>query len=151
MSDKPISDDVKAIFDALYGEPNIWTQKPVSERPHKSIVLWFIGKVVSSEIGGLIDTYHFVGIDIDYPFNGAVSSQIVSFNASTMTGVTRSGRVYELVKLPDDSNGSRNSHYTLNGWCLKNRVMCKDATQEFCDLYKIDLKAIADKLKNAEI
>jgi hypothetical protein len=152
VSDKPpISDDVKAVFEYLYGEPNIWIQSPVSVRPHKSIVYWFIAKIVSSEIGGLIDTYHFVGIDIDWPFNGAVSSEIKSFDASTMTGVTRSGRVYELVKLPDSMIGSRNSHYTLNGWCLKNRVMCKDATQEFCDLYKIDLQAIADKLKNAEI
>jgi hypothetical protein len=150
VSDKPISDDVKAVFEAIYGEPNSWAQKPVSERPHKEIVSWFIAKVVSSEMGGLIDTYHFVGIDNDRSGYGAVSSEIKLFDAPTMTGITRSGRVYELVGLPDSMAGSRNSHYTFNCWCRNNRVMCRDATADFCALYKINLKAIAQRLKNEE-
>jgi hypothetical protein len=150
MNGKEFSDKENAANSDLYaalsialGVPNIWSQPPVHVRPEKIIILWFIAKIASAKPGGYeagVGTSHFVGIDNNYPWDGAVSSVVTSFNPLTMTGVTESGRVYKLIGRPDKmAGGSRNSHYTIERWAIKNGVSVEDATQEFCLIYGVDL------------
>lgn len=72
--------------------------------------------------------------------NWAVSSKIEKFDPATMRGVTRSGRVYQLIDMPGvDPDGQ----YTMAGWILANELVMEDATEEFIQHYKIDLEQVS--------
>jgi hypothetical protein len=72
-----------------------WTVGSVEEKPSVALVMWKIFEVDE-------ETRHFVGADSS-DFTGRVSSAVVAFDASTMRGVTQSGRVYELQGNPGNS------------------------------------------------
>lgn len=130
---------------AAMGVPNVWKQAPVEIEPEKFLLNWSIARIVridpAAHFQNGLGTYHFVGEDRRYQ-NGAVSSTIIKFDPITMRGMTESGRIYQLDGMPDAIRGFQDSHYTLSGWEKINRVECEDATQEFVNLYGIDLTNI---------
>jgi hypothetical protein len=88
-----------------------WKTAPVSEEPEITLYDW---KVFELNDG----SRHFVGTN-GARGSGRVSSSIQTFDPTTMSGVTRSGRVYKLV---GESGDSINGLYTWTGWCHVNRV-----------------------------
>ena len=72
-----------------------WTARSVEDQPSIGLMLWKIFEVDE-------DTRHFVSADSS-DFVGRVSSAVAEFDVSKMSGVTQSGRVYELQGNPGDS------------------------------------------------
>lgn len=129
------SKKLAALVSALSGIPNIWSAGTVQSEPEKWLSSWQIYKTVKARIQPEIFGYHFVGYDIRGG-HGAVSSKIVKFDPVTMCGVTRSGRVYQLLGMP---GVDQDAQYTLNGWIHINQLVMEDATEEFIQHYEIDL------------
>lgn len=98
----------------------IYQPAPVSEDPRIRLADWRVFALPDGD-------HHFVGYNIGN--TGRVSSKIVSFAPETMTGVTRSGRVYELVGAPGyDSDGL----YTWATWKRINGIEeCTDVTEQY--------------------
>lgn len=100
---------------------NIWPADSVEIEPEISLSNW---RVMEIDAG----THHFVGRNV-HEQSGRVSSEIVSFDPLTMTGKTRSGRLYHLQGEPGfDEQGQ----YVWSYW---HRVHCesggKDVTGEY--------------------
>lgn len=88
----------------------VWSTKPVTEQPQITLRDWRIFEVSDGEI----PSTHFVGYS-DENHEGRVSSVIVNFDASTMCGVTKSGRIYKLVGKP---GYNPDAGYVWNRWKL---------------------------------
>ena len=118
--------------------PNIYLSAPVAVEPERYLEAWQIEKVWSEEAG---ITFHFFGRDCRY-YDGRVSSAIKSFDAKTMQGVTRSGRVYQLVGLPGHS---ADAEYVLRHWLslYTSAQSYEIGTAEFIALHGIDLEKVA--------
>ncbi len=101
----------------------LWMCWTVDAEPSVTLVQW---KIVEIDAG----TRHFVGAD-SRDFTGRVSSAIQEFDATSMRGVTRSGRVYHLLGSPGDSADAR---YVWDQWCSINDVrMHQDVTDSVID------------------
>ncbi len=135
---KKKSRKLAALVSALSGIPNIWSASSVQSEPEKWLSTWQIYKTVEARIQPDIFGYHFVGYDIRGG-HGAVSSKIDKFDPVTMCGVTRSGRVYQLLGMP---GVNPDAQYTLHAWIHRNELVMEDATEEFVQHYKIDLERL---------
>jgi len=89
----------------------IWRTAPVEEQPHLTLVRW---RVIETEQG----ERHFCGYCPEN-LEGRVSSRITHFDHATRRGITRSGRVYELVGEP---GLDLDAEYVLNFWLSRNGV-----------------------------
>jgi hypothetical protein len=89
----------------------VWKVKPVSEAPQLKLIEWSIVEVAGGE-------RHFVGFNTT-DHEGRVSSAVVKIDPATMVGVTRSGRVYQLVGYPGHNEDAR---YVWNAWRRINSV-----------------------------
>lgn len=118
--------------------PNVWGATPVNIEPEKWIDSWGIVKIVKAAANHDHYGYHFVGRNMK-DGNGAVSSKIETFDPHSMTGITHSGRVYQLVGLP---GSNYDAEYVLSYWLQVNQVEAKDATAEFIEQYGISLDHI---------
>jgi hypothetical protein len=118
----------------LSGIPNIWSATTVESEPQKWLDNWQVYKAVKANIQPELFGYHFVGHDVR-GCHGAVSSKIDRFDPVKMSGVTLSGRVYQLVGMP---GVDQDAQYTLAGWIVRNELVMEDATEEFIRYYKID-------------
>jgi hypothetical protein len=99
----------------------IWSIASVVSEPEVSIARW---KVLEIDDG----TRHFVGAD-ERNFSGRVSSAIVSIDYKTLRGRTLSGRVYQLVGKPGQSD---DADYVWQRWCVVNEVKSfTDVTERF--------------------
>jgi len=87
---------------------SIWRPASVTQEPETHLTQWRVLKV-KGDIDGA-DTIHFVGYA---GYEGRVCSPVQTYDPSTMRGVTRSGRVYELVGHPG-FNGD--AMYTWGMW-----------------------------------
>lgn len=123
---------------AMASIPNIWSATSVDSEPTKWLRSWEIFKAVEAKIQPDAFGYHFVGYDIRGG-HGAVSSKIEQFDPIRMCGITRSGRVYQLVGMP---GRNLDAEYTLNGWAAGNQLVVKDATDEFIQHYGVDLEQV---------
>ncbi len=132
---KKKSRKLAALVSTLSGIPNIWSASSVQSEPEKWLSSWQIYKTVEARIQPELFGYHFVGYDVRGG-HGAVSSKIDKFDPVTMCGVTRSGRVYQLLGIP---GVDQDAQYTLNGWIQINQLVMEDATEEFVQYYKINL------------
>lgn len=137
-NDKSLEKQLSAVIADLEKRPNIWSVAPVEAEPQKWLDAWQVFKVVKAN--GFADRFglHFVGRNCRES-NGAVSSKIESFDATTMRGITGSGRVYQLVGQPGVCDDAR---YVLSNWCRINRVEVEDATKEFIHRFNISLENI---------
>ncbi len=128
------------LVSALSGIPNIWSASSVQSEPQKWLDNWQIYKTVKAKIQPELFGYHFVGYDVRGG-HGAVSSKIDKFDPVTMCGVTRSGRVYQLLGMP---GVNPDAQYTLDAWIHRNELVMEDATEEFVQHYKIDLERLRE-------
>ncbi len=118
--------------------PNVWGTAPASIVPEKWLDSWWIIKVVDVPRYHEDYGFHFVGWNIRER-EGAVSSKIEKFDPVTMSGVTRSGRVYRLVGLP---GFDPDADYVLSYWLTVNEAKVENATDEFIRQYGISLEHI---------
>lgn len=95
----------------------LWTFGSVEDEPQVQLVHWRVLEATYADAGEP-STRHFVGADaIDK--TGRVGSAIQSIDLASRKGVTRSGRVYELVGAPGrDAEGE----YVWGRWCRINLV-----------------------------
>ena len=105
----------------------IWNVAPVDQSPEVVLRDWTIMEVTSPYWDG--PSRHFIGYNVS-DREGRVSSQIVQFDAGSMCGVTRSGRVYKLM----DSQGyDSDAGYVWQRWKEINHVETeKDVSGEVC-------------------
>lgn len=139
-SAKKRNKDLASLVSVLSGIPNIWRATSVEAEPQKWLESWQIYKAVKANIQPELFGYHFVGYDINGG-HGAVSSKIDKFDPVTMCGVTQSGRVYQLLGVP---GVNEDAQYTLSGWIHRNQLVMEDATDEFIQYYKIDIKQLQE-------
>ena len=100
----------------------LWTAKPVSEQPEIILSKWRIFETPEG-------TRHFVGKNLTGNGTGRVSSAITVFDKTSMTGVTRSGRVYQLLGDPGYNDAAA---YVWGVWCAHNAVpKFEDITEQF--------------------
>lgn len=89
---------------------SVWLTTSVEDVPAIELVRWAVIEVSSPKDGN--KDHHFVGYNVTEQ-EGRVSSKIVSFDAETRIGVTRSGRKYLLSGNPGmDSDAG----YVLLRW-----------------------------------
>lgn len=111
-----MSDEIKIL--ELQG--GVWRTSPVTETPEIQLSEWQIWETETGE-------RHFVGWNLTEG-EGRASSAIQTFDKDTMRGITRSGRVYELVGPPGHDGDAA---YTWNRWKTINKVIStKDVTAE---------------------
>jgi len=90
-----------------------WQVAALAAEPEIRLVEWRIMETDRSE-------RHFIGARLDNG-TGRVSTAIVEFDPDGMTGVSQSGRVYELVGPP---GWNENADYVWSVWRAVNRVSC---------------------------
>lgn len=99
----------------------IWSVAAVDEQPDITLQCW---RVYETERG----EHHFVGYCIENE-SGRVSSAIVSFDAKSGAGITRSGRRYVLSGEP---GFDQNALHVWSFWSLRNGVTeTKDVSGEY--------------------
>lgn len=86
----------------------VWNVAPIDVEPEIQLYDWQV-----YEVDGLRQN---VGARSS---SGRVSSAIVTFDKETMRGVTKSGRVYELVGLP---GMNMDAEYVWSTWKVINKV-----------------------------
>lgn len=94
----------------------LWKPAPVDQAPEVTMSEWRIMEVTSPYWDGA--SRHFVGYNVTNG-EGRVSSEIVEFDKEKMTGITRSGRVYQLV---GPSGQDSDANYVWNRWKELNHV-----------------------------
>jgi hypothetical protein len=87
--------DLKDLLGEIF-RGSIWSTPPVSEQPVIVLIRWRVVEVQTKE---LRIERHFIGYNLE-DHEGRVSSAIHKFNAELGQGVTRSGRVYQLMGSP---------------------------------------------------
>jgi hypothetical protein len=102
----------------------IWTYGRVEEEPSVWLCSW---KMVEVDSG----TRHFIGAGV-YGGSGRVSTAIVTFDLAAKRGITRSGRVYNLVSEPGNS---WDADYLCHQWCELTGVSSfVDVTREMLEV-----------------
>ena len=92
---------------------SIWRPASVTDEPESYMVNWTVYKVKGIEIDD-VDTIHFVG---NCDGEGRVCSPVRTYDPTTHRGITRSGRIYELVGASGyDSDAS----YVWRRWLKMN-------------------------------
>lgn len=132
---KKANETIEELVRSLAAIPNIWSATSVEVEPQKWLASWQIYKAVKADIQPELFGYHFVGFDTQGR-HGAISSRIDKFDPVKMRGITKTGRVYQLVGA---SGVDPDAQYVLNGWSTRNKVVMKEATEEFVRHYNIDL------------
>lgn len=124
MNDMPPVWETTSSRQALSGEQEmlmpIWRIAPVIDEPGVSLSRW---RILETADG----TRHFVGAD-NRDRTGRVSSEVVTFDPQSLRGKTRSGRIYQLIGGPGQSD---NADYVWKRWCELNSVTAYvDVTQQ---------------------
>lgn len=97
----------------------LWTAPEVERQPDVALVRWQIFELPDG-------SRHFCGYHHGPSVHeGRVSSPIVKFDPSTMTGFTRSGRSYRLVGPPGADD---DADFVKVAWLRFNGFMLADAT-----------------------
>ena len=87
----------------------VWSVTRVEEEPSTTLVRWQIWELPNGD-------RHFAGWAVEAQ-EGRVCSAVQSFDAARLRGLTRSGRVYQLVGRPGvDTEGA----YVWRGWLALN-------------------------------
>ena len=88
----------------------VWSVTPVEQEPSTTLVRWQIWELPDGD-------RHFAGWAVEAQ-EGRVCSAVQSFDVARLRGLTRSGRVYQLVGRPGvDTPGA----YVWQGWLALNR------------------------------
>jgi len=107
---------------------SIWRPTDVTQEPETVLGQWRVYKVMG-DFDGKGSTIHFVGYTLGGRGEGRVCSPVISYDAKTKTGKTRSGRVYKLHG-PSGFNGD--AMYVWNRWVsLNGNPEYVDVTEEY--------------------
>jgi hypothetical protein len=99
---------------------DIWKTQPVASQPRLRLASWRIMRTERGEI-------HFIGYAVDNN-EGRVSTAIQSLDLAARTGVTSSGRLYELIGKP---GYDPDADYVWAMWARVNGVKrAEDVTAE---------------------
>lgn len=98
----------------------VWETRPVAEAPEIVLRSWRVIEIEN-------EARHFIGYN-ETEGEGRVSSKIITFDKETKRGVTRSGRVYQLIGSPGFNDDAL---YVWARWKQINKVEVeKDVTGE---------------------
>ncbi|TGU69919.1 hypothetical protein E4633_20215 [Geomonas terrae] len=99
---------------------SIWATPSVADQPSVRLVRWSVMQTTEGH-------QHFVGYNVDGR-EGRVSTEIQCFNPKTAQGLTRSGRIYQLVgPAGHDSDGL----WVWNNLANARKLQWWDVTEEF--------------------
>jgi hypothetical protein len=90
---------------------SIWKPADILQEPETKLIDWQVYKVYLDQMSEY--TIHFIGYTFGEYGEGRVCSPVIEFDKNTMRGVTRSGRVYELVGKP---GSNRDAQYVWHRW-----------------------------------
>lgn len=94
---------------------SIWRPDSVTDEPEVKLTQWRV-YLVKANIDSTGDTIHFVG-SVGYRYSeGRVCSPVQTYDPTTKKGITRSGRIYELI---GTSGHNRDALYVWNHWLAK--------------------------------
>jgi hypothetical protein len=122
MSRKKKSDpgNFNPLDNAVIVSGGIWKTQPVASQPRLRLASWRIMRTERGEI-------HFIGYAVDN-HEGRVSTAIQSLDLAARTGVTSSGRLYELIGKPGHDP---DADYVWGMWARVNGVKrAEDVTVE---------------------
>jgi hypothetical protein len=88
---------------------SVWIPASITDEPETRLTQWRIFRV-SGDFDQTGDTIHFVGYA---GYEGRVCSPVQKFDSSTKKGITRSGRIYELV---GNSGHNNDAMHVWNTW-----------------------------------
>lgn len=100
---------------------SIWSPRSVDQEPETTLSQWRVMLVEDKDI-------HFVGWA---GWEGRVCSAVQTYDPETKRGVTKSGRVYELI---GPSGHNRDAMYVWAGWMSINSLKeqeVKDVTDQY--------------------
>jgi hypothetical protein len=92
---------------------SVWRPLSVEQEPQTRLLQWRVMKLSNGDI-------HFVG---RADWEGRVCSAVQTYDPETKRGVTRSGRVYELL---GPSGYNTDAMYVWSRWCRINDVNSSD-------------------------
>lgn len=106
---------------------SIWKPASVTQEPETRLTQWRVMKV-SADFNTHKDTIHFVGYT---GYEGRVCSAVQTYDPITKRGITKSGRVYELV---GDSGFNGDAIHVWNVWFARVGTTAK--VEDITDTYK---------------
>lgn len=104
---------LKAIMDEAVAN-SVWLVDSVEDEPECELIRWQIFEVNGNR--------HFMGFNYA-GMEGRVSSKIITFDEKEMRGITRSGRVYQLV---DEPGFNHDAEHVLSTWLRINELTRDD-------------------------
>ena len=109
---------------------SVWHPADVTIEPDTELTQWQVHKVTTDD--GL-STVHFMGSTGGRYGEGRVCSAILAYDTKTKKGVTKSGRVYELI---GDPGYSKDAMYVFNIWCNRfpETTVFEDITDQYAGL-----------------
>jgi hypothetical protein len=114
----------------------IWRIASVSQDPNVSLSSW---RILETDEG----SKHFVGSNrLDH--TGCVSSAVSAFDPFALRGVTRSGRVYQLI---GHSGWDRSAQYVWERWCKVNDVMSYVDVTEQLQLAGVQMSTAVERTR----
>lgn len=106
-------DGLKEIMEEAIAN-SIWVVDSIEDEPETLLMRWQIFEVNGNR--------HFMGYNYA-GMEGRVSSKIITFDEKEMRGVTKSGRVYQLV---DEPGFNHDADYVLSAWLRLNELTRDD-------------------------
>ena len=94
---------------------SIWRPDSVTDEPEVKLSQWRV-YLVKADIDSTGDTIHCVGAAGYRYSEGRVCSPVQTYDPTTKKGITRSGRIYELV---GPSGHNRDALYVWNRWLAR--------------------------------
>jgi hypothetical protein len=121
MTDPNDEETVLAELYELVVEQSVWKVSDVKDEPESRMTNW-----CAYLVKGNPDTVHFVGYA---GYEGRVCSAVQSYDKATHRGITKSGRVYELLGRP---GYNADSQYVWHRWLDKmGNPMYTDISEQF--------------------
>lgn len=105
---------------------SVWRPTNVAIEPDTKLTQWQAHRVTTPDG---ISTTHFMGYT---GFEGRVCSAVQAYDPKTRKGITKSGRVYELLGPP---GFNRDALYVFSIWCdrFPETTKFEDVTKEYGD------------------
>lgn len=88
---------------------SVWVPATITDEPETYLTQWQVFRV-KANLQNLGDTIHFVGYA---QYEGRVCSPVIEYDKKTHRGLTKSGRIYELV---GPSGHNNDAMYVWNRW-----------------------------------
>ena len=91
-------------------DASVYRPASVVQEPHTRLTQWQVHRVTT--VDGF-SSIHFMGYA---GYEGRVCSSVQTYDPTTKRGITKSGRIYELIR---DPGVNRDAMYVFNNWCSR--------------------------------